>query len=216
MLGTFRAHQVPLATVRENPDHLRLLENWLRSYRPDELFEADGSLSALVRRANPDGALRMSATPHANGGVLTRALDLPDFRDYAVDVAAPAGVRLESTRRFGEMLRDIYSANPDRFRLFCPDETNSNRLGAVFEVSDRAFAERVTDNDLAFSQARPRHGGAVRAHCHGWLEGYTLTGGTDVRDVRGVRDGQRVADDPAQQVARRRRAHLRGGRGARA
>ena len=130
MLGTFRSHQVPLATVRENPAHLRLLEEWLRSYRPEKPRRRR-RLTGFVRRANPDGTLRMSATPHANGGLLMRALDLPDHRRYAVDVPAPATVRLESTRRLGELLRDVYAANPDRFRLFCPDETTSNRLGAV-------------------------------------------------------------------------------------
>jgi xylulose-5-phosphate/fructose-6-phosphate phosphoketolase len=176
MEGTYRAHQVPLSGVRENPAHLAVLEQWLRSYRPEELFEADGSLTELVRRANPPGPLRMSATPHANGGVLTRDLDLPDFREYAVDVPAPATLRVESTRRLGELMRDIYRDNPDRFRLFCPDETNSNRLGAVFEVSDRAFAERVTPQDVSIS----RNGRVMEVlsehNCHGWLEGYTLTG----------------------------------------
>ena len=176
MEGTFRSHQVPLAGVRGNPAHLRLLEEWMRSYRPEELFDEDGAPSPLVLRANPAGDLRMSATPHANGGLLTRALDLPDYRDYAVAVPAPGRVRAESTRCLGRLMRDIYAANPDRFRLFCPDETNSNRLGAVFEVSDRAFAERVTEADVSVS----RHGRVMEVlsehNCHGWLEGYTLTG----------------------------------------
>lgn len=176
MLGTFRSHQVPLATVRENPDHLRILEEWLRSYRPEELFDADGAPTELVRRANPEGDLRMSATPHANGGLLMRALDLPDHRGYAVDVPSPASVRLESTRRLGELLRDVYAANPDRFRLFCPDETTSNRLGAVFEVSDRASAERVTDDDEKISRDGRVMEVLSEHNCHGWLEGYTLTG----------------------------------------
>jgi xylulose-5-phosphate/fructose-6-phosphate phosphoketolase len=176
MLGTFRAHQVPLSTVRENPEHLRLLESWLRSYRPEELFDDDGSPTELVRRANPEGRLRMSATPHANGGLLMRPLDLPDYRSYAVEVPSPAGVRLESTRRLGELLRDIYATNPDRFRLFCPDETNSNRLGAVFEVSDRGFAERVTDSDDKISRDGRVMEVLSEHNCHGWLEGYTLTG----------------------------------------
>ena len=118
----------------------------------------------------------MSATPHANGGLLTRDLDLPDFRDYAVDVPRPATVRAESTRKLGELMRDIYRRNPDRFRLFCPDETNSNRLGAVFEVSDRAFAERVTDDDVALSRDGRVMEVLSEHNCHGWLEGYTLTG----------------------------------------
>ncbi|HEX6937698.1 MAG TPA: phosphoketolase family protein [Actinomycetes bacterium] len=174
--GTWRSHQVPLAGVRENPDHLALLEEWLRSYRPDELFDAAGMPTEIVRRANPEGVLRMSATPHANGGLITRDLDLPDFREYAVDVPRPASGRAESTRRLGEMLRDLYTRNPDRFRLFCPDETNSNRLGAVFEVSDRAFAERVTDDDVALSRDGRVMEVLSEHNCHGWLEGYTLTG----------------------------------------
>jgi xylulose-5-phosphate/fructose-6-phosphate phosphoketolase len=176
MQGTYRAHQVPLSGVRENPAHLALLEQWLRSYRPEELFDADGAPTELVLRANPKGDLRMSATPHSNGGLLTRDLDLPDFRDYAVDVPAPATVRKESTRVLGELLRDTYRANPETFRLFCPDETNSNRLGSVFEASDRGFAERVTPEDVAIS----RHGRVMEVlsehNCHGWLEGYTLSG----------------------------------------
>ncbi len=176
MLGTWRAHQVPLAGVKDNPDHLALLEDWLRSYRPQELFDADGAPSQLVAAANPAGDLRMTASPHANGGLLTRDLVLHDFRSYAIDVPAPATVRAESTRRLGEFMRDIYRDNPDRFRLFCPDETNSNRLGAVFEESDRAFAETVLPDDVSLS-----HDGRVMEvlsehNCHGWLEGYTLTG----------------------------------------
>ncbi len=174
--GTWRAHQVPLSGVRENPEHLALLETWLRSYRPEELFDDAGAPRGPVLEANPTGDARMSATPHSNGGLLTRDLDLPDFRDYAVDVPAPATVRAESTRRLGEMMRDVYTANPDRFRLFCPDETNSNRLGAVFEVSDRAFAERVTDEDVALSRDGRVMEVLSEHNCHGWLEGYTLTG----------------------------------------
>ncbi|CAN5337809.1 phosphoketolase family protein [soil metagenome] len=174
--GTFRAHQVPLSGVRDDPAHLVLLEQWMRSYRPEELFDEHGRPSAEVLSACPAGDLRLSATPHANGGVLTRELDLPDFRSYAVDVPHPARVRLEGTRRLGELLREVYVANPDRFRLFCPDETNSNRLGAVFEVSDRALMETTTPADVAVS-ASGRVMEVLSEHsCHGWLEGYTLTG----------------------------------------
>ncbi len=174
--GTFRAHQVPLSGVRENPAHLALLEQWMRSYRPEELFDEDGSPSELVRRANPAGDLRMSATPHSNGGLLTQDLELPDFRDYAVDVPAPATVRLESTRKFGELMRDIYRTNPQTFRLFSPDETNSNRLGSVFEASDRGFAEQVRPGDVALSRDGRVMEVLSEHNCHGWLEGYTLTG----------------------------------------
>lgn len=174
--GTWRAHQVPLSGVKDNPEHLAILERWLRSYRPEELFDADGVPVELVRGLAPDGDLRMSASPHANGGLLTRDLDIPDFRDYAVEVKTPGGGHAESTRRLGELLRDVYRDNPDTFRLFCPDETNSNRLGAVFEVSDRAFMERVTDVDVAIGRDGRVMEVLSEHNCHGWLEGYTLTG----------------------------------------
>ena len=174
--GTWRSHQVPLSGIKDNPDHLRILEEWLRSYRPEELFDDTGGPRDLVRRGSPEGDLRMSATPHANGGLLAADLDLPDFRDYAVDVPAPARERVESTRKLGEMMRDVYRRNPHTFRLFCPDETNSNRLGAVFEVSDRAFAERVTDDDVSLSRDGRVMEVLSEHNCHGWLEGYTLTG----------------------------------------
>jgi xylulose-5-phosphate/fructose-6-phosphate phosphoketolase len=174
--GTWRAHQVPLSGVKGDEAHLKVLEEWLRSYGPEELFGDDGAPTELVRRANPEGDLRMSATPHANGGLLTKDLDLPDFRAYAIDVPKPATERAESTRKLGELMRDIYRRNPHSFRLFCPDETNSNRLGAVFEASDRGFGEHVTADDVGLS-----HDGRVMEvlsehNCHGWLEGYTLTG----------------------------------------
>ena len=174
--GTWRSHQVPLSGVKGNEEHLRVLETWLRSYRPEELFDDDGAPTEIVRRANPDGELRMSATLHANGGLLTRDLQLPDFRDYAVQVTHPGAGRAESTRKLGELVRDLYQANHDRFRLFCPDETNSNRLGAVFEASDRGFAERVDPDDVAISRDGRVMEVLSEHNCHGWLEGYTLTG----------------------------------------
>ncbi|MFI5495956.1 phosphoketolase [Actinoplanes sp. NPDC051859] len=174
--GTWRSHQVPLSGVRENPEHLALLDGWLRSYRPEELFDATGAPTALVRSQAPEGVLRMSAAPAANGGLLTRELDLPDFRAYAETVLRPGEARAESTRRLGELMRDIYTRNPDRFRLFCPDETTSNRLGAVFEASDRAFAERVTPDDVAIGPTGRVMEVLSEHNCHGWLEGYTLTG----------------------------------------
>ena len=174
--GTHRAHQVPLSGVRENPDHLRLLEEWMRSYRPEELFDDAGAPVELVRRACPSGPLRMSATPYANGGGRHQPLDLPDHREFAVDVPSPGTVRLESTRRLGELLRETYVRNPETFRLFSPDETASNRLGAVLEVSDRAFAERVTEHDDKISRDGRVMEVLSEHNCHGWLEGYTLTG----------------------------------------
>ncbi|MFI5958685.1 phosphoketolase [Cryptosporangium sp. NPDC051539] len=173
--GTFRAHQVPLSGVKDNPEHLAQLERWMRSYRPDELFEG-GKPNADVLAANPVGDLRMSASPHANGGLVTEDLDLPDFRDYAIDVETPGGTRAESTRKLGELMRDLYTRNPDRFRLFCPDETNSNRLGAVFEASDRAWAESVRPGDVSLSRDGRVMEVLSEHNCHGWLEGYTLTG----------------------------------------
>ncbi|MBI1379195.1 MAG: phosphoketolase [Frankiales bacterium] len=174
--GTWRAHQVPLSGVKDNAEHLAMLAEWMRSYRPEELFDDAGAPTELVLRANPQGDLRMTASPHANGGLLTRDLELPDFRSYALDVPSPATVRAESTRTLGAMMRDVYRANGDRFRLFCPDETNSNRLGAVFEASDRAFAERVTDQDVSLSRDGRVMEVLSEHNCHGWLEGYTLTG----------------------------------------
>ncbi|WP_212998215.1 phosphoketolase family protein [Winogradskya consettensis] len=174
--GSWRSHQVPLSGVRDNPEHLALLEKWLRSYRPEELFDATGAPVDAIRELAPRGELRMSASPHANGGVLTQDLDIPDFRDYAVAVQDPGAGRAESTRRLGELMRDIYTRNPYTFRLFCPDETNSNRLGAVFEVSDRGFMESVTDADVKISRAGRVMEVLSEHNCHGWLEGYTLTG----------------------------------------
>ena len=174
--GTWRAHQVPLAGVRENAEHLKMLETWLRSYRPEELFGDDGAPTADVLAANPAGALRMSAHPAANAGSGTDELVVPDFRQFALDVAAPATSRAESTRQLGAMLAEIYRRNPHDFRLFSPDETNSNRLGAVFDVSDRAFAEAVVPEDVSLSREGRVMEVLSEHNCHGWLEGYTLTG----------------------------------------
>jgi len=174
--GSWRSHQVPLSGVRDNPGHLAVLDAWLRSYRPEELFDDAGAPTALVRELPPRGDLRMSASPHANGGRLTRDLALPEFRDYAIEVPQPGLIRAESTRKLGELMRDIYTGNPDSFRLFCPDETNSNRLGAVFEVSDRAFMERVTGDDVSIGRDGRVMEVLSEHNCHGWLEGYNLTG----------------------------------------
>ncbi len=149
--GSFRAHQVPLSDVRERPEHLAQLEAWLRSYRPEELFDADGRPVAQILEQAPVGELRMSANPRANGGLMLRDLVLPDFRDYAVKVPRPAATMSEATRVTGAYLRDIISANPSTFRIVGPDETASNRLGAVFEATDRVWAEEIlpTDDHLA-------------------------------------------------------------------
>ena len=176
--GTWRAHQVPLADVRDNPEQLALLEQWLRSYRIDELFEPDGSPTDLVRANNPVGDKRMSATPYANGGRDVPDLTMPDYRDYGVEVTPQTrGTgRVESTRKLGEMMREMYTLNPTSFRLFSPDEANSNRLGAVFEASDRAFMERTDVIDVHLG-ANGRVMETLSEHnCHGWLDGYTQTG----------------------------------------
>ncbi|HEY8926469.1 MAG TPA: phosphoketolase family protein, partial [Polyangia bacterium] len=174
--GTFRAHQVPLAEVRTNPSHLQMLQAWMRSYRPEELFDEQGRLIERLRALAPSGDRRMGASPHANGGRISRPLDRPDYSPHAVNVSAPGRERQESTRRLGLWLRDVYARNPDRFRLFCPDETNSNRLGAVFEVENRCLVERVepTDDHVA-TDGRVME--VLSEHnCEGWLEGYVLTG----------------------------------------
>ncbi|MDW5330439.1 phosphoketolase family protein [Plantactinospora sp. KLBMP9567] len=174
--GTFRAHQVPISQVRDNPEHLRQLEEWLRSYRPEELFDATGTPVPDLVALPPTGERRMGANPHANGGVLLRDLVLPDFRSYAVPVDRPGGSTAEAARVLGGWIRDVIRANPDRFRLFGPDEVASNRLGAAFEVTDRAFlgAPRDGDDHLA-PDGRVLE--VLSEHlCQGWLEGYLLTG----------------------------------------
>jgi xylulose-5-phosphate/fructose-6-phosphate phosphoketolase len=174
--GTWRAHQVPLAEVRTNPRHLAQLEQWMRSYRPEELFDESGAVRPEISALAPEGDLRMSANPHTNGGLLTRDLELPDFRDYAVDVAAPAKTSSEATRVLGVWLRDVIKANPDRFRLMGPDETASNRLQAVFDVTNRVWeAERLDTDDHLAPDGRVME--VLSEHlCQGWLEGYLLTG----------------------------------------
>ncbi|MFP5415750.1 MAG: phosphoketolase [Actinomycetes bacterium] len=175
--GTWRSHQVPLSGMKNNPEHLRLLEEWMKSYRPEELFNDDGSPSELVLSANPtDKNLTMSGTPYANGGRLMKPLQLPDFREMAVPVETRASERLESTRKLGQLMREAYRLNPDNFRLFCPDETNSNRIGDVFEVSDRTWMEEVTADDTKLSRSGRVMEVLSEHNTHGWLEAYNLTG----------------------------------------
>ena len=174
--GTFRAHQVPVDQARTNAEHRAIVESWMRSYRPDELFDADGKLVPELAGLAPAGDRRMGANPHANGGELLRDLAMPDYRSYAVQVPAPGGAVAESTRVLGAMLRDIMRANPDNFRLFGPDETSSNRLDAVFEVTDRCSTARIIPSD---DHVTPdgRVMEVLSEHlCQGWLEGYLLTG----------------------------------------
>ncbi len=174
--GTFRAHQVPLADVRDNPEQLALLDQWMRRYRPDELFDERGQLRAELRALAPTGARRMGANPAANGGGSLRPLTVPALAPYSLEIGAPGVTRRESTRVFGELMRDMYRANPSTFRLFCPDETNSNRLGAVFEASDRCFVERTIAIDDHVSAAGRVMEVLSEHNCQGWLEGYVLTG----------------------------------------
>ncbi len=174
--GTFRAHQVPLANVRENAAQLRMLEEWMRSYRPEELFGADGSPAPDVVAVAPSVHRRMGANPHANGGRLLQPLQMPSCESHSVRVAAPAREALESTRVLGTMLRDVYAANPHNFRIFCPDELASNRLQAVLEVTPRGFAGPILPVDDHLSPDG-RVLEVLSEHlCEGWLEGYLLTG----------------------------------------
>jgi xylulose-5-phosphate/fructose-6-phosphate phosphoketolase len=174
--GTFRAHQVPLANVRDDASHLAQLEAWMKSYCPDMLFDATGRLVPELRALAPEGTRRMGANPHANGGALTVPLDLPDYGDYAIAVARPATKHRESTRQLGLMLRDIYRKNPTTFRLFCPDETNSNRLGDVFQASKRCLMEPTFDYDESIGPDGRVMEVLSEHNCEGWLEGYLLTG----------------------------------------
>ena len=174
--GTFRAHQVPISGVRDNPEHLAELERWLRSYRPEELFDATGGPVAEVADLPPTGDRRMSANPVANGGRLLRDLELPDFRDYAVDVPTPGEPMAGATGVLGPWVRDVIARNPETFRLFGPDEVASNRLGAAFEVTGRAFiGAEVPGDDHLSPDGRVME--VLSEHlCQGWLEGYLLTG----------------------------------------
>jgi xylulose-5-phosphate/fructose-6-phosphate phosphoketolase len=174
--GTFRAHQVPLGDFERKPQHLAQLETWMRSYRPEELFDKSGRLRAELATLAPRGERRMSANPHANGGAVLHELTVPDFRPYAVTVDSPGEVTAEATRVLGALLRDTMRTNPKNFRVFAPDETSSNRLDAIFEVTDRCSMARVFPTDDHVGPAG-RVMEVLSEHCcQGWLEGYTLTG----------------------------------------
>ena len=178
--GTFRAHQVPLGNVRGDPAHLAMLEAWMRSYRPEELFDGSGRLVPALAALAPAGRRRMGSNPHANGGALTVPLDLPSSSAYAISLPKPAVERRESTRQLGQMLRDLFTrqaqAGIASFRLFCPDETNSNRLGDVFTVENRSWAGTVVPGDDHVAPTG-RVMEVLSEHlCQGWLEGYLLTG----------------------------------------
>ena len=174
--GTFRAHQVPLTEVRTNPAHLQILESWMRSYRPEELFDESGALVPEVAALAPAGTHRMSANPNSNGGAILRKLLLPDFRSYAVPIGTPGSTSISATAVTGNYLRDIMRDNPDNFRLFGPDETSSNRLQAVFEVTDRMSSAEVLPSDDHVSRLGRVMEVLSEHMCQGWLEGYLLTG----------------------------------------
>ena len=174
--GTWRAHQVPLAETRTNAEHRAQLEEWMRSYKPEELFTEEGALISSLAELAPEGERRMGANPHANGGALLRDLVLPDFRDYGVEIERPGVTVSEATKVLGTWLRDVIRLNPDNFRLMGPDETASNRLQAVFEATDRAWEGSRLDTDEHLAP-NGRVMEVLSEHlCQGWLEGYLLTG----------------------------------------
>ena len=174
--NSWRSHQVPLASARDTPEHLAVLDGWLRSYRPEELFDESGAPRAVATALAPAGALRMSANPVANGGTVKRDLVLPDFREFAVDVPGPGATVNEATRVLGQWLAEVVRENPHNFRIFGPDETASNRLGAVLEVTDKQWNAQLRPSDEHLAR-RGRVVEMLSEHqCQGWLEGYLLTG----------------------------------------
>jgi xylulose-5-phosphate/fructose-6-phosphate phosphoketolase len=174
--GTWRAHQVPLTEVRTNPQHLRQLENWLRSYRPEELFDEHGALRAELATVAPEGERRMSANPKTNGGLVLRDLALPDFRAFAVPVERPAAATAEATRVLGRWLAEVVRANPTNFRIFGPDETASNRLGDVLSITDKQWDAAIEPTDESLAPSGRVVEMLSEHQCQGWLEGYLLTG----------------------------------------
>ncbi|HVM50047.1 MAG TPA: phosphoketolase family protein [Candidatus Acidoferrum sp.] len=176
--NSWRSHQVPLSELAEKPQHLKLLESWMRSYKPQELFDKEGKLKPELAELAPEGDRRMGANPHANGGLLLRDLRMPDFEDYAVAVPSPGSVTAEATRVMGNFLRDVVKCNAEarNFRVFGPDETESNRLSALFEATNRVFTGQILKTDEHLSP-EGRVMEVLSEHlCQGWLEGYLLTG----------------------------------------
>ncbi len=176
--GTFRAHQVPVTQFAREPTHLKILEQWLKSYRPEELFDNDGRLVPELAELAPTGERRMGANPHANGGILLRDLKMPDFRDHGIEVAKPGKVVAEATRAQGAFMRDVMKLNRDarNFRIFSPDETASNRWGALFEVTDRCSTAEIFPGDEHVAPDGRVMEMLSEHQCQGWLEGYLLTG----------------------------------------
>lgn len=174
--GTFRSHQVPVSETAQNLDHRKILKEWMQSYRPEELFDAQGTPTDLVLANIPPPDKCMGANPYANGGLVLQELNLPDYTNYAMDVTKPGQTIGEATRQLGKFIRDIMKNNPTNFRLFCPDETNSNRLNHVFEVTERMYIGEIIEGDEKLSpQGRVME--VLSEHlCQGWLEGYLLTG----------------------------------------
>jgi xylulose-5-phosphate/fructose-6-phosphate phosphoketolase len=177
--GTFRSHQIPISSPVGTPNHLQLIEDWLKSYRPEELFDDDGRLVADLAELAPQGSRRMGANPHANGGLLLRDLRLPDYKEYAADVPAPGVTGIGDTRVLGNFLRDIAVKNQSEknFRIFAPDETLSNGLGAIFDATNRQWGASVAENDQWLAPCGRVLDSMLSEHqCQGWLEGYLLTG----------------------------------------
>ena len=177
--GFWRSHQVPISGVRGNPAHMKILEDWLRSYKPEELFDKNGRLVAELKALAPEGTRRMSANPHANGGLLRKALRLPDFRNYAVKVDKPGQVMAENTRPLGKFLRDIVRQNPNNFRVLCPDENASNRLDDIYEASKKLWLADYLPEDADGGELATdgRVIEMLSEHTlEGWLEGYLLSG----------------------------------------
>jgi len=175
--GTFRSHQVPLLVDQDHPKHVALLESWMKSYKAEELFDASGRLIEELAELAPKGNRRMGANPHANGGILLRDLLMPDFRDHAVRVPAPGAVDGQDTIVLGKFFRDVVKLNPGNFRIFGPDETLSNLLGAVFEVTNRQWdASRLANDEFLAPAGRVLDSMLSEHQCEGWLEGYLLTG----------------------------------------
>src|SRR4029450_12371003 len=177
--GFWRSHQVPLSGMHDNPAHLKLLEDWMRSYRPQELFDASGRLIPELRALAPKGTRRMGANPHANGGLLRKSLRMPDFRDYAFKVEKPGRASAENTRPLGQFLRDVMRENMTNFRVFGPDENTSNKLDAIYEVSKKLWLADSLPEDADGGQLAPDGPVLEMLSEHtleGWLEGWLLTG----------------------------------------
>ena len=207
--GYWRSHQVPMGDM-DKPEHIRILESWMKSYRPEELFDKDGRLMPELAELAPKGHRRMSDNPHANGGLLMRDLKMPDFREYAVKVPSPGAITAESARVMGTFLRDVMKLNLEskNFRLFSPDENNSNRWQDVLEVTTRCYmADIYPEDDKLTPDGRVME--VLSEHqCQGWLEGYLLDRPARIFLVlRGVHPHCRFDVQPARQVAQDLQSH---------